>query len=194
MKKLLCLLFAACLLCAAALAEDFEGFDYGPLEADETLIAYPDDNRIDFVYRSETQPFSGELSEGTVLSFLDFVDLADAGVVVLRFAFAVQTDALLYATDITLSCGSAVMVRSVMPITTEYDSIYMEDYYIPVTGDGFDLIRALLSGGGELQVQFQSEERTVTGTVHIPVDELRRLWETYEACGGTRQDLERLGD
>ena len=191
MRKLAIILVCLTLLplYPALAEEDFDGFDLALLDGSDGLICYPDDNRIDTVFRPEDQPFPGELSEGQLLTFLDFVELADAGVVVLRFALAVQTFDLLYATEVTLSCGDAVFSRTVAPVTTEYDSIYMEDSYIPVTGeDGFGLIRALLAGGGEMRVTLQGG-RTLTGTVHIPTDSLRTVWETYQACGGLRQDL-----
>ena len=194
MRRILCaLLTLAMLALSCAFAEDYDAFDLGRLAADDNLYVYLDDNRIDVVYRPADQPFEGTLSEGQLLAFIDYVELAEAGVVALRFAFAVQTFDLLYATQITLSCGDTVWTREITPITTEYDSIYMEDYYLPVTGEGFNLIEALLAGGGELNIALRSADRTVTGTIRIPPESLRPLWETWQDCGGLRQDLERLG-
>ncbi len=191
MKRLLCcaLILALLGLCPALAEEGV--FDLGALYDDETLYVYLDDNRIDTVYRPMDQPYPGELSEGGLVTFLDYVDLAEAGAVVLRFALAVQTESLLNAGSVTLSCGGAVVQRELNPTCTEYDGVYMEDYYIPLSGEDFALIRALLAGDGVLSVTLQSD-RTITGTVRIPTDSLRTVWETYQACGGLTQDFSGL--
>lgn len=192
MKRFCCALLALTLLClSCAMAEEGDAFDLFRLESEEDLNAYLDDNRVDTVYRWADQPFSGDLSEGQLMVFLDYVELASPGLVALRFAFAVQTDEPLYATELTLSGGNVTLTRAITPLTTEYDFICMEDEYLVLTDEDFGLIEALLANDGTLNLTLFGSA-VVTGQVQIPVDSLRRIWELYQACGGPSQDFDRL--
>ncbi len=182
----------ACLLAFAACAEDWEGFDLAALENDETITSFLDDNGIDTVYRSENQPFFGETDDGEVYGFLDYVELANGDLVVIRFTLAMNMEDELYADTMTLRFGDRAWTWSVTTRGSEYDSNYQEDYSVYLVGDGWELLEALAKAHGEKVSFTLLGYRTVIGTVTVDAAEAGRIRSNYVSLGGLQQDLTRL--
>ncbi len=184
-RRGLALLAALCLLALPALAE----VDTAVLDADTGLAAYPDDNGVDLIWRPLDQPFQGTAEEGTAVAFLDFAELANEGVVALRFVLTLQLDEALYADTLALRAGKKSWTFAVRPVTTEYDAVYQEDYTVPLGPAGLEMVQALAKNTGGT-VSFTLEGgRTVSGTLAIPADRAAAVWKLYKAIGGPKQDL-----
>ncbi len=185
-------LFLILVLClTSAFAEDGSGlFDLDALDADESLDCFMAGNRIDMIYRPEGQPYFGTMSEGRVVAFVDYVSLANEGVVVLRLILATQLDDMLCAGTVTLTSGDVTVTASADPTTTEYDAIVQEEYCFWLTADLQPLAESMTENG---TLTFTlNGERTVTGTVEIPAEDFAPLWESWVRLGGPEQPLERL--
>ena len=193
MKHTLCvLLMLALCACPMALAENGEGlFDVAALEEDETLFSFLDDNHIDTVYRPDGQPFYGDVSEGSVLAYLDYVELPNADVVALRLTIGIETFEELYGSELTLKAGDTELTFAVDPYINEYDMICQEDYTVYLTGDAAGLMDALLKGDGTLAFTIRGD-REITGTIAMDPEAIRAIWEKYVALGGPEQDFSKL--
>ena len=193
MKHTLCvLLILALCTFPMALAENGEGlFDVAALEEDETLFSFLDDNHIDTVYRPDGQPFYGDVSEGSVLAYIDYVELPNADVVALRLTIGFETYEALYGYELTLRAGDTELTFAADPYINDYDMIWQEDYTIYLTGDAAGLMEALASGDGNLAFTIRGE-REITGTIAMDPEAIRAIWEKYVALGGPEQDFSKL--
>ncbi len=193
MKRFFCaLLSLALLMVSGSLAENGEGlFDITALDEDESLDCYIDDNRVDTVYRPVDQPFEGTASEGSVVAYLDYVELANPGVVVLRLTIGLEVYEELYGTELVLKAGDTEITLAADPIIAEYDMICQEDYTVYLLGETAALMDALMNGDGELSFTIRGE-REITGSLPIPAETVRAIWEKYVSLGGPEQDFSRL--
>ncbi len=192
MKRFLCALITILCCLSFALAENGEGlFNIAGLDEDETLFAFLDDNHIDTIYRPEGQPYAGTASEGTVVAFVEYMELANPGLVMLRLYMGITTYEELYGTALTLSAGDTEQTFAVDPMVSEYDMICQEDYTVWLTAETEPLVKAVIAAGGVLSFTIHGD-REITGTLQLDAEALRTVWDNYAALGGFEQDFSRL--
>ncbi len=180
------------LILALAVSPALAEFDTAALENPAELTEYLDDNGVDTVWRPVEQPFFGSASEGTVCAFLDYMELANEELLVLRFTVTVEVDELLYAGSLTVQVGKETWTFPVHAATTEYDMVYQEDYPVLLGTDGLEMVKAMSKNkGGEVRFTL-SGEREVSGALAIPADQVKAIWKRYTDRRWDRQDFSAL--
>ncbi len=188
MKKLLLTLTILLTLTTAALAE----VDLQALEQTPGYTVFADVNGVDTVVRPPNQPFLGTLAgDGSLIAYIDLVELPNHDAVALRLTLALELPDRLNADAVTLQCGGSVYDFAVVPVVSDYDMTYYEDYGLFLVGDAQPLMRALARAEGEaMTVTLTSEDgASLSGSIVFPEDEVTAIWARYEEIGGTAQDL-----
>lgn len=187
MKRTLCLLLAALLLAAwsPALGEA----DTAALEGNPALMEFLEEDGVDTVWRPVSQPFFGQAGEQTVWGFLDIVELADTGLLVLRLTVSLELEASLEGEQATFTLGKETWTFPLQRRTGEYDMVYQEDYSAVLAGDSLSLAKALAgSKSGELAFTLTGTGE-ISGSLKIPKEAAAEVWKLYQAAGGDKQDF-----
>ena len=187
MKRTICLLLAALLLAVWGFA--LGEADTSVLEGNPVLAEYLEEGGVDTVWRPLSQPFFGQAGEGSLCGFLDIVELADTGLLVLRLTVSLELDEPLEGEQVTFTLGKESWSFPVQRRTSEYDMVYQEDYSAVLAGDSLSLARALTkSKSGELAFTLTGT-REISGSLTISKEAAAEVWKLYQAAGGDKQDF-----
>lgn len=193
MKKMIALLLVMLLLPAAALAE----FDNAELERTENCTVFQHFNSWDTVVRPNNQPFIGELADGTLAAYVDYIELINLDATLLRVVVSVmiydsvQADTLVFTVD-----GKNYAIRAACE-EAEYDGTYMEDYYLCLTDKSLPMLKAIAQQKKDepIEIAFIYEGETLLeGRVIIPGDDAARLYDRFIDLGGKKQDLKAMDE
>lgn len=193
MKKLIALLLAVLMLLGCASAE----FDNEELLRTEGCITFPHMGGWDTVVRPEWQPYVGELDDGTLAAYVDYVQLVDLDVTLLRIVLSVMIWDPMEADAIELTVGGKTYTLHPDCEEAEYDGTYMEDYYVCLTDASLPLLKAIAQQKKDepIPVTFIYEGQVMhTGSVIIPGDDAARLYDRFIDLGGKKQDLKALDE
>lgn len=192
MKRMILLLSLLLLLPALALAE----MDNAMLEETEGMNVYLDSNQIDTVIRPETQPFEAESDEEytDVYAFLDFVEMPNEHVTVMRLLVGLESSDPLYASELRVTVGGTTYIFPVEPVVSEYDMIYFEDYGVCFTDESLPMVKAMTRAKTDTFTAVLVGERELTLTLTMPRKEVAALYDLYVDAGGTSQALSYLRD
>ncbi len=187
MKRTICLLLAALLLAVWGLA--LGEADTSVLEGNPALTEYLEEGGVDTVWRPLSQPFFGQAGEGSLCGFLDIVELADTGLLVLRLTVSLELDEPLEGERVTFTLGKESWSFPVQRRTSEYDMVYQEDYGAVLAGDGLGLARALAKSKSGALAFTLTGTREISGSLTITKEAASEVWKLYQAAGGDKQDF-----
>ena len=197
LRRFLGLTTVLCLLALPALGEEGStGLNTAPL-TESGFAVFPDDNGVDMVYRSPSQPFLGETDVGEAAAFADIVDLANEGAVCIRFTLSVTCEHALPASAVLLTVGKTDWRFPVRATVNEYDATYYNDVIFCLTDESFSLLTDLAKSDAVaftlVQAKLTGESMVDTplcvGTLTLPDGELSALSALYKQCGGLEQDF-----
>lgn len=172
-------------------------FDVESLLLTEGCYAFEDPESADTVVRQEHQPFAGELEEGTLSIFVDYLVDVTRDVTFIRLLVSTVTTQPVYADGITFDVGGKTYAFPVKCVQYEYDGIYYEDYYIRLTDKGLPLLKAIAQQKKDdpIPVMFTClGETALTGVVVVPGNDAAFLYDRYIDLGGKTQELSRFDE
>lgn len=193
MKKLLVLCLMVGMLLTQALAEE-NPFDNAALEKTENCSVYLSDNGVDTVVRPLNQPYMGtvDMEGAELIAYLDYVELPGEDVTVLRLLLALTVPERLAANEVTVTVGKKDYIFSVMPVISEYDTTYYEDYALCMTDESLPMIKAMARAKEDsFSVRFAGDA-SLTGVITLPNADVAAIYDRYIDLGGERQGLEWL--
>lgn len=193
MKRLIALCLMVGMLLTQAWAEE-NAFDNAVLEETENCYVYLSDNGVDTVVRPLNQPYMGtvEMEGAELIAYLDYVEMPNEDVTVLRLLLALTVPEHLAASEVTVTVGKKDYIFSVKPMITEYDTTYYEDYALCMTDESLPMIKAMARAKGDsFSVRF-SGDVSLTGTITLPNADVADIYDRYIDLGGERQGLEWL--
>lgn len=189
MKRLLALILAL-MLPAVALAE----VDVLALGREDGFTSFTM-NGVDTIIRPGDQPFMGAIDaeDGTLIAFLDFVDMPNEGAVFMRLTISTELPYMLGADTMTLTVGQKDYVFTLTPEINEYDTVYYEDYAACLHTDSLPILDAIIKQkNGAIAITLSGEGvASVHGSVVIPAGNVQNLLNLYKEVGGLKQDLDR---
>ena len=174
MKRLLALLLLLCLPFAAAAEKDraalTEGLD---------CAIFLDANQIDTVIRPMQEPFFGTVDgEGEMIAFLDYVEIPDLNGTFMRLTLSLVTNEPVNAEELTLAFGKNSYVFDVWPFTSEYDTVYYEDYAVTFDDKTIAMLKALSKNKAEITYTLTGDS-VRTGTLDIDADVVKELYNRF---------------
>ena len=189
MKKLTALLLALLLLWqGAAMAE----FDNEELRRTEGCVVFQHMGGWDTVVRPEWQPYVGQTDDGSLAAYVDYIQLIDLDVTLLRMVVSVMIWDPIVADTLVLKVGGKEYAVHPTCEEAEYDGLYMEDYYFCLTETSLPLLKAIAQQKKDepIPIDFIYEGKTLLqGSVIIPGDDAARLYDRFIDLGGKKQDL-----
>lgn len=196
MRRLFALLLSFTLLLALPAQGEEGTFDLVRLEAAEGLFTFIDANGLDTVYRFSDQPFPCQISDEDMEAnaFVDFVALALEGLVAARLTVSVISPESLDATELRVTVGKEDWRFAVVPVVSEYDLMFYEDYGVCLSDQGLPLLQAMADSRADsfAFALLQGEETRLTGEIQLPAQAAQSLYDLFLACGGSQQPLELL--
>lgn len=190
MKKLIALLLPLTLLPASALAFDSEELHRLP---NTTAFEHP--GSADTVIRMMNQPYMGEMDDGSLAVFIDFIEKVDLDLTLLRVMTSISVYEPIQADTLIFTVGKKTYSFTAECDQYEYDGIYMEDYTFCLTGESLAFLKALAQQKKDdpIPVTFTYEGTDMaTGRVVLPGDDAASLYDAYTDLGGKKQDLSGL--
>lgn len=194
MKKLLPLLLSL-LLVLPVHAEST--FDFEALKMLENTYVYEEFGTVNTVVRMLNQPYIGQLEDGELYLFVDFVKMPDYEMTLLRVFVSLSSDAPVQAQEIALTVGGKTYTFTVDYVQTEYDGTFMEDYRFCLTDASLPFLKAVAQTKQDdpIPVSFiYGGEAVLTGQVILPGDDAAYLYDTYIDLGGKTQNLKSLDE
>lgn len=189
MRKWIALLLVTVLLLpVTAMAE----FDVESLLLTEGCYSFEDPGSADTVVRQEHQPFAGELEEGMLSIYVDYLIDATRDVTFIRLLVSTVTTSPVYADGVTFTVGGKTYAFPVKCEQYEYDGIYYEDYYVRLTDKGLPLLKSIAQQKKDdpIPVSFTClGEAALTGVLVIPGNDAAFLYDRYIDLGGKTQEL-----
>ena len=205
MKRMLALILAL-MLPSVALAE----VDVLALGREEGFTSFTM-NGVDTIIRPGDQPFMGEIDaeDGTLIAFLDFVDMPNEGAVFMRLTISTELPYMLGADTMTLTVGQKDYVFTLTPEINEYDTVYYEDYAACLHTDSLPILEDIIKLGAKakdvaaLHEKYSLDDKPVRvtlsgegmddmhGSVVIPAKNVQNLLNLYKEAGGLKQDFDR---
>ncbi len=189
MKKWISLLLAG--LCALLPFTALGEADFSMLEAMENASVYLDDDGVTSVVRPGNQPFlAATETEGvTVCAFLDAVEDANLGLTLLRFSLTVEAEDNTWGRELRLKVGKKTYVFPVVPRISEYDMVYQEDYSVCLTGVSLPMVKQMAADRRGVYEFELVGEYPVRGTLTMPAQSVKPLYDLYAASGALKQDF-----
>ncbi|MBQ8202520.1 MAG: hypothetical protein IJZ74_12220 [Clostridia bacterium] len=191
MKKLIALTIAMLLMLpAAALA-----FDTEELLRTENCTVFENPGTLDTVVRPMNQPFMGEMDDGTLAVFIDYVEKIDLDVTLVRVMVSMMIYEPAQAEEVTFTVGGKAYTFTADCRQSEYDGVYMDDYTFCLTDESLPFLKALAQQKKDdpITVCFSSGgEQMMTGRVVIPGDDAAWIYDRYIDLGGKKQSLKEL--
>lgn len=174
MKRLLILLLLLCLPFAAMAEKDraalTEGMD---------CAIFLDVNQIDTVIRPMQEPFFGTVDgEGEMIAFLDYVEIPDLNGTFMRLTLSLVSDDPLNAEELILTFGKNTYTFDVWPQTSEYDTVYYEDYAVTFDDKTIAMLKALSKNKAEVTYTLTGDD-VRTGTLDIDADVVKELYNRF---------------
>lgn len=188
MKKYICMLLALLLLPACALAE----FDNEGLERLDNVEVIRDFGTVDTVVRPANQPYVGEMADGYLITYLDFIELVDLEVTLVRFTVGIEVFEPVYADQIAITLDGKTYTIAAACEQTEYDGVYMEDYTFCLTDESLPLLLSMARQKQDemIPVTFIYEgSAVITGGMLVPGDDAAWVYDRYIDLGGKGQDV-----
>lgn len=151
-------------------------------------------NGVDTVLRPNNQPYIGTVeAEGCeLIAYVDYVDMPNEGGVFVRLTMALMTPETLGASCMTLAFGGERWRFDVSPVTSEYDSVYYEDYAVCLSDESLPMLKALGRCGEAVTITLEGAEATVMGSVALPKDDMAGLYDRFVDAGGLTQRFDIL--
>lgn len=174
MKRLLIILLLCCLPFAAVAEKDraalTEGMD---------CTVYLDVNQIDTVIRPMQEPFFGTVDgEGEMIAFLDYVEIPDLNGTFMRLTLSLVTDEPVNAEELVIAFGKNSYTFDVWPQTSEYDTVYYEDYAVTFDDKTIAMLKALCKNKAEVTYTLTGDS-VRTGSLTIDADVVRTLYDRF---------------
>lgn len=193
MKRLIALCLMVGMLLTQALAEE-NTFDNAALEETENCAVYLSDNGVDTVVRPLNQPYMGtvEMEGAELIAYLDYVEMPGEDVTVLRLLLALTVPERLAANEVTVTVGKKDYVFSVMPMISEYDTTYYEDYALCMTDESLPMIKAMARAKDDSFLVRFAGDASLVGMITLPNADVAAIYDRYIDLGGERQGLEWL--
>lgn len=174
MKRFLIVLLILCLPLTA-----FAEKDRAALTEGLDCAVYPDTNQIDTVIRPLDQPFFGTVdAEGEMIAFIDYVEIPDMSGTFMRLTLSLVTDSPVDAETLTVAFGKHSYTFDVFPQTTEYDTVYYEDYCVLFNDGTLPMLKALGKNDDVITYTLTGTQ-TRTGTLEIPAENVKALYDRY---------------
>ena len=194
MKKILALLLCA-LLALPVYAES--AFDFNSLKLLENAYVYEESGTVNTVVRMLNQPYIGQLEDGELYLFVDYIKMPDYEMTLLRLYVSLTYNGPVQAEELALTVGGKTYTFTVDCQQSEYDGVFMEDYRVCLTGTSLPLLKAVAQQKKDapIPVAFLSGGETLlTGEVILPGDDAAYLYDMYIDLGGKRQNLDSLNE
>ena len=188
MRKLIAILLALALLPTMALAE----FNTQALMQEEDFIVMMRPGSWDTLYCPMNQPYPGEAGDAWMDVSVDFVELVDIDMTLVRVSVRVEVFDNLYADTITFTVGGKRYAFAVQADVFEYDGVYQETYDVCLTDASLPFLKAIAQRKKDdpIPVEFLSGGQSVlTGRVVIPGDDAARIYDLFIDLDGKSQDL-----
>lgn len=188
MKRLMSLLLVLMLLPAAAMAE----FDLEALKGTPDCTVFEDPGTVDLVVQPVNQPYAGELEDGGLDVYVDYLYDVTADVVFLRVLVSIMVFDSVYADQVVFTVDGKTYAFQTACEQFEYDGTFMEDYYIRLTDEGMKFLKAVAQRKKDdpIPVTFiRLDEVVLEGVVVIPGADAARLYDRYIDLGGKTQNL-----
>ena len=174
MKRLLAILLLLCIP-FAALAEK----NRAALTAGLDCTIFLDMNQVDTIIRPMQLPFFGTVdAEGEMIAFLDYVEIPDLNGTFMRLTLSLVSDEPVNATELTITFGKNSYTFDVWPQTSEYDTVYYEDYAVTFDDDTLAMLKALSKNKAEVAYTLTGDS-VVTGTLAIDADMVKDLYNRF---------------
>lgn len=174
MKRCLAILLLLCLPLTA-----FAEKDRAALTEGLDCAVYLDVNQIDTVIRPLDQPFFGTVdAEGEMIAFIDYVEMPDQNATFMRLTLSLVTDEPVNAEELTIAFGKESYTFDVFPLTSEYDTVYYEDYCVLFNEDTLPMLKALGRNKAEITYTLTGDQ-TRAGTLDIPAENVKALYERF---------------
>lgn len=174
MKKLLIFVLLLCLPLLAT-AE----LDRALLTDGLDCAVYLDVNQIDTVIRPLDQPFFGTVDgEGEMIAFIDYVEIPDRNGTFMRLTLSLVTNEPLNAEEMTIAFGKKSYTFDVWPVTTEYDTVYYEDYCVVFDDKTLPMLKELSKNTKEITYVLTGDG-VRQGTLAIPAEQVKELYNRY---------------
>ena len=174
MKRILAVLLLLCLPFAACAEKDRAALTDGL-----DCAVYLDVNQIDTVIRPLNQPFFGTVdAEGEMIAFIDYVEIPDMSGTFMRLTLSLVTNEPVDAEELTIAFGKNAYTVDVFPQTSEYDTVYYEDYAVLFNDDTLPMLKALSKNKSEITYTLTGTS-TRTGTLDIPAAEVKALYDRF---------------
>lgn len=188
MRRLLTMLLALLLLPVAALAE----FNTEALRLEEGFITMMRPGTWDMLYCPANQPYLGEMEDAWLDVSVDFVELADIDMTLVRVSVRVETYDNIYADTLVFTVGGKEYAFAVQADVFEYDAVYQETYDVCLTQESLAFLKALAQQKKDSPIPvalISGGETVMTGSVVIPGAEAARIYDLFIDLGGKSQDL-----
>lgn len=175
MKRILAVLLILCLPLAACAEKDRAALTQGL-----DCAVYLDVNQIDTVIRPLNQPFFGTVdAEGEMVAFIDYVEIPDQSATFMRLTLSLVTNEPLDAQELTVAFGKQSYTFDVFPQTSEYDTVYYEDYCVLFNDDTLPMLKALGKNKAEITYVLTGDGATRSGTLDIPAEAVKDLYDRF---------------
>lgn len=191
MKKLIALLLALMLPCAAL------AFDNETLRSTAGCDVIEDFMTGEIIVCPVNQPYMGEMEDGMLMVWVDYIEKLNPEVTLLRLAVSVMIYDPMWADTVTLTVGGKAYAFAVEADQYEYDGIYTEDYITCLTDASLPFLKAVAQQKQDdpVTVSFScGGEVVLTGQVIIPGEEAAQLYDRFVDLGGKQQELKSLDD
>lgn len=174
MKRLFIILLLLCLPFAAVAEKDRAALTEGMYCA-----VFLDVNQIDTVVRPMQEPFFGTVDgKGEMIAFLDYVEIPDLNGTFMRLTLSLVSEEPLNAEELTLTFGKNTYVFDVWPQTSEYDTVYYEDYAVTFDDKTIAMLKALSKNKAEVTYTLTGDDIR-TGTLDIEADVVKTLYDRF---------------
>lgn len=186
MKKLLITLLV-CLLVFPSLAF---AVDTAMLEAMENVNVFLDDRTgTDTVIRPDGMPWFGSCSQdgSTAVCFLDLVEMPNRGMTAFRLTVSLETLSPIYADKATLTVGGKDYPIIPESAINEYDMTYYEDYFLVLSDELLDAVKAMYGKKGGAFIVTLDGEEVVRCSFEADKAVVQGMYEAFKAAGGEKQ-------
>lgn len=191
MKIAMCLLLSLLLTMSCALAE----FDNAALERLENMFIYQEPGTFDTVVQPMNQPYMGQLDDGDLDVYIDYIRKPALGMTLLRLYVSVTIYDAFQADQMALTVGGKRYTFDVDSDQSEYDGIYMCDYVVCLTAESLPFLKAVAQQKKDdpIPVEFlYLGDVGMKGDVILPGDDAAMLYDRFIDFGGKNQDLKSL--
>jgi len=189
-KRIIALLLAMLVISqSSALAQ---GFDWTELMSTPDTYSFVDEVTQDMVVRAVNQPFIGASESGELIVYLDYVQLAQDGQVLLRLTVSTALDNRFSAETLTFTVDKKVYEFAVSAMMTEYDRTYYSDYTVCFHTRSLPMLKAIAQRKKDdpLTVTLTDlDGAVVTGQVIIPGQTAADMYDRFIDLGGKKQDM-----